>query len=101
MPVLPPSGQLEAAAARAAVPRCTTPSSRWVITYAVSARIASVGSGRFSSSTLPSRSVIASTWYGRHADALVGEHREGAGDLEQGGLRRAERRRQVGLHGAR
>ena len=39
--------------------------SRFVMTKAVSARIASFGSGRFSSRTLPSRSVTLSTEYGR------------------------------------
>ena len=35
------------------------------MTKAVSARMASLGSGRFSSSTLPSRSDTFRIWYGR------------------------------------
>ena len=64
MPVLPPIGQLSDAAF-AAVPRWTTPRSRFVITKAVSARMASFGSGRFSSSTFPSRSETLRIGYGR------------------------------------
>jgi hypothetical protein len=55
------------------VPRRKTPRSRLVITYAVSARMTSLGSGRFSSSRLPSRSFTDSTengfirtpWFGK------------------------------------
>ncbi|MNC89380.1 hypothetical protein D3C83_53050 [compost metagenome] len=63
VPVLPPSGQSRLAAA-AAVPRSTTPRSKFVITNAVSARMASCASGRRSSSTLPSRSLIVMMPYG-------------------------------------
>jgi hypothetical protein len=64
VPVLPASGQLRLAAA-SAVPRRTTPCIRFVITYAVSARTASCGSGRFSSMMFPSRSAIVTIEYGR------------------------------------
>jgi len=52
-------------AARAPVPRgVSTPRSMFVITKAVSARMTSDGSDRFSSSRLPSRSFTAITSYG-------------------------------------
>ena len=76
----------------------TTPRSRLVITNAVSARSASVGVGRFSSSTLPWRSMTRSDLERRHPHALVREDGEGADDFEQRRLARAERRRQVRLH---
>ncbi len=58
VPVLPASGHWAAMfAALAPVPRrLRTPRSMFVITYAVSARMTSLGSERFSSSRLPSRS---------------------------------------------
>ena len=63
VPVLPASGHWRGHRRRLApVPRrLSTPRSMLVITNAVSARITSVGSPRFSSSRLPSRSFTFST----------------------------------------
>ena len=62
VPVLPASGHSLPCWRRAApVPRSTTPRSRLVITNAVSARMTSIGSARFSSSRLPSRSITLRT----------------------------------------
>ena len=81
---------------RAPVPRrLTTPRSRFVITNAVSARITSIGSERFSSSRLPSRSFTFRTVERLHPHALIRERRVGARHLEQRRVAGAERDRQV------
>ena len=77
---------------RGPVPRCTTPRIRLVITNAVSARIASRGCGRFSSSRLPWRSTILRIWYGFISTPWFGNDRVGGGHLEQAGLGGPERR---------
>ena len=66
------------------------------MTNAVSARIASFGSGRFSSSTLPSAIADLQHRVRPHAHALVREHRVGARHLDQRRLGRAEGDRQIG-----
>ena len=96
VPVLPASGHwLARPAAEIAVPRSRTPRSRFVITNAVSARMTSVGSARFSSSRLPSRSFTRQDVERLHPDALIREHRVGARHLEQRRVAGAERNRQV------
>ena len=77
VPVFPATGQ-SSDAARAAVPRSRDARSRLVITNAVSARSASAGDGRFSSSTFPCRStmrwtsngIMRTPWFGNTAKAL-------------------------------
>ena len=64
------------------------------MTNAVSARIASFGCGRRSSSSEPSRSVIDSREVRLHANAVIRERGVGAGDFDQRHFLRAERHRQ-------